>query len=253
MPESAMLIGSTTDWTDQTMTAPAVTVSASTGDALYLDHDTAALSIFAQMEADADITSVELLQNGKILITLAASGALTWGSATTLRDVLGFSGDKPAASTHTSDNPCQLCWMPTRHEIPEHPLGVVGSTDHLIDVAQMRDGTQTVVRFGGNRRNRFRFAHVPAARFWSTSESNQEFRTFFDQVLIRGRRFMLYRNVDIDTSSSSAVSYSSPLGPYQADLARMPTMLGTNRAAGFEQVDVNFDVSIPVIKVAEYS
>lgn len=251
MPTSSLLIGSRDNWTDQTMTAPAVTVSAAEG-ALYLDHPTAALSIFAQMEADADVTSVELLQNGKILITLASAGPLTWGSATTLRDILGFSGDKSSAAAHTSDNPSPLVWIPMRQEIPETILGVAGVTSHLVDVAQSRDGLQTVVRFGGNKRNTFTWRQVPQSRWHTTSGANGEYTTFYDEVLIRGRRFQVYRDVSIDDSSSSAASYSSPLGPFQMQFGRRVGPVETQRASGFELSDVNFDVVLPVIEVPEY-
>lgn len=254
MATTSLLIGSRTNWTAQTMTAPALTVSASTGDALYLDHATAALSIFAQMEADADVTSVELLQNGKVKITLASSGALTWGSATTLRDLLGFTGDKTAATEHTSDTISPLVWFPMRQEEPQASiLGVSGAARVLRDVAQMRDGTQVSVRFGSNRMNVFRWRWVPMAKFWTTSETNGEWYQFWEDVLSRGRRFQLYRGVTMDDSSSSVASYSSPLGTFQAQLESLGNNVETVRSQGFETVDQLFDIDLPVVEVAEYS
>lgn len=253
MATTSLLIGSRDNWADQTMTAPALTVSASTGDALYLDHATAALSIFAQMEADADVTSVELLQNGKVLITLASAGPLTWGSATTLRDLLGFTGDKGSAATHTSDTISPLVWFPMRQEEPRRSiLGVSGASAHLLDVAQMRDGTQVVTRFGVNRTNTFLWRWVPQDRFWTTNEAPGEWYDFHDEILVRGRRFQLYRGVDMDPASSSAASYSSPLGTFQARVSEMGGRVMTMRSAGFETVDSKFDIELPVVEVAEY-
>lgn len=254
MATTSLLIGSRDNWTEQTTTAPAVTVSASTGDALYLDHATSALSIFAQMEADADITSVELLQNGKVMITLASAGPLTWGSATTLRDLLGFTGDKSSAATHTSDTVSPLVWFPLRQEEPMSSiLGVVGADAHLVDVAMSRDGTQTVTRFGANRTNDFLWRWVPQDQFWTTAEAPGEYYSFHDEVLVRGRRFQFYRGVTMDVSSSSAASYSSPLGTFQARVGDLGGQVRTIRSPGFETVDSKFDISIPVVQVAEYA
>lgn len=94
------------------------------------------------------------LSTGKVTIELGTTGSITWGTATTLRDLLGFTGDLSGADTYIADNPMRYVWCPQRNgsaaALSEYPNGLTAasfwdyeSTSRLVRAA---DGTATTIR-----------------------------------------------------------------------------------------------------------
>lgn len=251
--KTSLLMASRPDWVAQVVTAPSGTVSATVGGALYLDHPTAALSLLDQVAAFSGVSSCVLRRDGKVSITLSSAGVLTWGAATTLRDLLGFTGDRTSATTHVADTVSPLLWVPMREE--QQDMGIVGSEGarlNLVSRATNRQGYSTTVWFGQHTQAMFSWSFVTKARFWTLDQNPGEWYGMFNDYLVKGHRFILYRGVDMDDASGSAATYSAPLGPYQ--LAGDGSMsVPTHRSKGFAQVDRMFDVDLPCVKVPEYA
>lgn len=51
---------------------------------------------------------------GKVTIDLGTTGSITWGTATTLRDLLGYTGDLSASQSYTATNQMRYAWVPLR-------------------------------------------------------------------------------------------------------------------------------------------
>jgi len=252
---TSVLIGSRPNWPDgQTLTSPSGTISASLG-ALYLDHPTAALSMLEQVKGLSGVSDAYIRKDGLVVIVMSGSTALTWGAATILRDLLGFTGDRTAATSHVADVQSVLLWVPLRKDQPG-PDGLIddeGETRNLIDVSAGRNGEQVTVLFAGNKERLWRWTYVPKAKFKTADEEPAEYRAFFQEVLVPTKRFLVYRGVDMDDSDTDPASYSSPFGPYQADMQKMSAKLEVRRSRGFERVDRLFDIDVEAVKVAEYA
>jgi hypothetical protein len=93
------------------------------------------------------------LTTGKVTIELGTTGSITWGSATELRDLLGFTGDLSGADTYLADNPARYAWAPQRNgnaaAMGEHPNALTAASfyDYASNTRLVRskDGTATTV------------------------------------------------------------------------------------------------------------
>lgn len=77
----------------------------------HLEDQLAALAGTPTVTLDLDNTNSRV---GKVHIDWdSTSTSVTWGSATTLRDILGFTGDLNAATSHTGTYAMRYVWLPT--------------------------------------------------------------------------------------------------------------------------------------------
>lgn len=258
---ASWFVGSYSAWPSTTVTidgTPYEITAASGG--LYLYHTTAALNFMAQLKAHMDtelggVNVVRLNASGKMYLSNSLGVfAITW-TDTLARDFAGFTqGNLSAASNYTADARSPYLFMPGRTESPtDHVLGVEGNLvwDALGGVA--RDGTTSVRVLSSQRVSTLAFTFVDLARFWDSADEDRHFKGFWDNVLIRGRKFFHYRNISEDDASTSAVSWTTGLGPYSMNLETAGSKMPFQRSAGYETVDSKFDVSISAGITPEYT
>lgn len=260
---SAWLIGSREWAVGQTITIDGdqQTIEAPLG-GLYLYTSILDLSLLGQLRAaliaaGVDSPEVELLRNRRIRISAAATFAITWGDGVLVRDLLGFSGASLAgASSYVAPSQSTLLWSPGKTETPKlAPLGVVGGYEWDIAAPRAPWGGLQVARTHGPpvRVNEFEWQFVAIARYWvHDPPSAGEFADFFATTLVVGRRWLLYRNVVEDGSTTPAV-LGQPLGPYALDLQdKRSRKLTAERSKSYGSVDAYFDVALTAIQQPEY-
>jgi hypothetical protein len=257
-----MLIGSYRAMPDQTMTfqgpdARTIAGSATYGDSVYLYHATAALSLIGLVNtaiaAAESGGTCKLLDNGKIRLAATSTFTVTW-TTTLLRDLLGFTqGDLSAANTYTADEISPLLWIAGTTESPVGSvLGLSGTKHHDVVDVQAPDGTSVSRTFGSaTRPNEFRWKYIPQAYYQTTSDLGGELSRFFDEVLVKGGKWMLHRGIDFDSAGSSALTIPTGIGPYE--MRGRKRSLGFKRAEGLERVDKAYDFRMKCLITPEYS
>lgn len=267
MPRADWLISSRT-WTTQSITisASAQDVTAPSG-GLYLLHTTASLSLLDRLLAALTAASVTtpavfITEDRHVRITAGATFSITWGSGTTLRDLLGFTGDISGASSYTAPLRSTLLWSAGKVFTPERsPLGTVGQP--VADVsATVGPGGRVVSRVEGDLDyvQTYSARHVPAARWWDYASGGDglagEWRHFWENEVISAQKMIVLRRVTEGTSTTTSADYSTStvLGPYKPDLTNRDLRgLRMRRSSGFDRVEAYYDWELPVIKTAEFS
>jgi len=265
MAQSSWLIGSYPNFPAQSFTVNAAptgneTKSIASTD-LYLYHTTAALSLMKQLELQiedhTDITSatVEFLQNRKIKISADASFTIVWGSATTLRDMLGFTGDcSPTATSHIADVVSGYLWSPGKAEIAVNtPLGATGA--RATDTAIAQSGTDVFcsTKHNDSRIVSWRWRNCANARVWTSSEAGGEHEVFWYNVLSQYRRFFHWRLVTEDDASESAATLSTVIGPYKMEPSGNRLVYPYARESNYGFVDARHPIELDAVMVSEYA
>jgi hypothetical protein len=233
-----LLIGSTRLTETQTM---AVTATATTEDCdvaagnYYLYDDESAFDSFLAVINALDSHSI---LTGNVYVTLGvdlhvhlvstgAAFSLNWADAIELRDMLGFTINLTSATTHRAPNISPLLWSAGRTTTWEARVGTNGIK--IADVARGQSGPGTVRsnRHNTHRRNTLIYRYVLNSRVWTEDEENGEFVTFWDQVLVPGHRFKVWRNYLEDLNDSS--SELSPHDP--TDFGPIPSGNPTSESA----------------------
>jgi hypothetical protein len=225
----------------------------------YVHSVTASLSLLEAVKAAVNAHSniadcnAGMTKSGHVRIwrTGGQTFGVTWGaSGEVVRDLLGYVGNLSAASTYTAPLRSPLFWSPGRPESPAlSPLGVVGQKIHDTVVSQAGTGTIRTMRFNTYRINEFFWRFLPVSRVWTSSELGGEFFTFHEQVLSRGRRLWLHRDMEEDTTDTTTiVALGSGLGPYMAR-GGMDTW---EYVRDVPSVDALSTVRLEVVQVTEY-
>jgi hypothetical protein len=194
-----------------------------------------------------------LLESGKIKLTMDGTTAVTWGSATLVRDLLGYSGNLSGASSYVADYVSPLFWSPGKTESPERD--VLGGTGALESDIAFRIAPSTYASSTEHNTryvNTFAWRNIATARFRTTDAANGELWTWWGYVR-KLANLKLYRNVAEDTAGSDAASLGTPLGPYTLDPRTMPRggAFPFARSSGFELVDAWHPVSLDVVTTTE--
>lgn len=259
---------SSREWTTQspTINGGSQDVTAASG-GLYLVHPTtASLDLLARVVVAMTAGSVAnaaayVTEQRYVRLTSSGTFSITWGSATTLRDLLGFSqGDLSGASSYTAASRSTLLWSPGKIFTPERsPLDTHGQP--VIDASVTSGpGGKIVSRQHGDPSvvNTYTARYVELARFWGTRPTAVagQWRHFWEQEIWTAQRMIVVRQVSEGSSTTASAGYSSSavLGPYNPDLTnrdlrRMPF----TREAGFERVEAYYPVSVPVVQTSEFS
>lgn len=258
MPTTAWIIGSIADLPENDVTFNASAEAVPAGD-YYLYDATNALSLLYQVQqamtsAGVADAAVVLTKGRKVKLSSSGAFSVTWDD-TQLRNLLGFTGNLAAATSHVATNVSPLLWSPARTE--DTPIAPLGTQGHKVfgtfTTVSALDGTTEATQHGSRRYNRFVFRHVNTERVWTTTEANGEFFVWWANVGSLAARWKLYRNVAEDTASTSSVSLGSPLGPYVVSAEKRSPTWTYDRARGFEWTDARADVDIPCHVVPEYS
>ena len=118
---------------------------------------------------------------------------------------------------------------------------------------QAPDGTQVTRVYGSPvQRNRYKWTYVPKLYYQTTDNNGGELSRFFDEVLVLGRKFQIHRNINFDTTSTTAMTLDAQaMGPFEMeeDHKRLPF----KRSAGLERVEQAYDYSMNTIVTPEYA
>lgn len=256
MATSSWLIGST-EIAAQSVTIDASPESISAG-TYYLYHATAPNlldeMVAAMTSAGVTAPAATLRENRKVVLSSLGTFTVTWPADNILRDLLGFTGNLAAASSYTATNISPLLWSPGRTESTTiSRVGLHGRTIYNTIVGIGDDGTPCATTHGSRVFNEFFWRYIDGNRIQTSSELGGEFETFKSEVLVKQYAFGLYRNIDEDDSSTSTVSFGSPLGPYAFRPSTRSPDIAPERSRGFALSDVRWDVTMPVYVRTEVS
>lgn len=266
MTATADWLVSSRAWQTQAITVDGnpVNVTASLG-GLYLIHNTAALDLLARVVVAMTAAGVVgaaafVTEDRHVRLEAAGVFTVTWGLGTTLRDLLGFTGDLAAADGYTAPLRSPLLWSPGKVLTPElSPLDTHGQPVADISATIGRQGSLVVRQEGTPTvRQRWALAHVPLTRVWYTRPEPVagEFASFWETELIAGQQWIVLRRVGEGLSSTASADYAGKvqLGPYFADMTdRNFRALPFTRSSGFERVEARYDFTIPAVKTAEWN
>lgn len=269
---TSVLLGSEPDLAQQdftlTLNGDADVMSLAAGP-YYLYHDDSvlslvgALSVLCTLHTVPASVSIYVTEGGLVRIEFSgvASAAITWGTATELRDLLGFTGNLSGALAYTAQNPSPLIWIPRRTEIAAARLGVTG--DPVYDTAVgMSAGSGAPIATQHNVRleNEFTWRHVVNSVLddelvrSKTGTQNGKWYGFHERVVRRFARFMLEREVSFVAASTSPMAFSGSLpftlGPYVWRAPAGAVRYGTPREE--ENHESYNRITLPVVLVDEY-
>lgn len=249
-------------WPDTTIEVDgtAYEIQASNG-GLYLYHPTAAYSFVDQLATHVTTerggtTTCHVQQDGKLYISNDAGGTWTleWIDALG-KTFSGFTqGDLSGATEYTADDVSPFLFRPGRTETAmDGVLGAEGRPVFDVVGGVSRDGTVGAAVLGSQIVDRLIYTHVATARYQDNDDLDRHFRGWWEQVGVRGRNFLHFREVDEDDASTSAISWPTALGPYAVDLASVGGRLPGRRTPGFERVEAYYNIELPIHKVPEYT
>lgn len=253
-------------WTTETPTidgSPTDVTAAAGG--LYLWHSTASLSLLARVAAAMTTAGVAdaaayITEAGYVRLTSSGTFTISWGLATTTRDLLGFGGNLSGASSYTATNRSTLLWRSGTRLTPERsPRLSHGQYVADLSVHQGPQGVQTVREEGDETVVQRYSCTVYKSRYWddpSATEAAGDFAHFWRNELKAGQRVFVAYDATEGTSTTAAADLSAVTiaGPYVADMtAAEMRRLQFTRAPGFERLETRYAVAVPMIKTAEFS
>lgn len=114
-------------------------------------------------------------ESGTGLVTIASTAnlAINWGAATDLRDLLGFTGNLAAATSHVGTLSCQGAWLPNC--VLAHARGSSDAGIYEAVMPQTVSPTGSVKTLSGSIRVRLppiTWSHVPKAYALRSSDSS---------------------------------------------------------------------------------
>lgn len=258
---SSWLVGSVESLALQSYTTSGGAASVAAG-SYYLRHSSSSLSLLDVVAASlvaSGVTGATVVMLQNRLIRIAASGtfSITWGTATTLRDLLGFTGNLSSAASYTAANVSDLLWSPSWPPTTDTIPNVDGYLIEDVRIATSRGSTSgagvthNVSFFGAQLMQSARWDVVPIARVRTAAGAGGTFDVFRETVLVPGLRFFHYERQTEDAASSSAVTWNDSYahGPYV--VPNPPNPRWYNRAIA--NADQASNLEIEMIKVSEYA
>ena len=253
--ESAWMIGSVTLADDATISVGGNSAVVSAG-TYYLRDATASLSLIDAIQtaiaAHYAGSTVRVQRDRKIKIDLNGNSVALIIPAT-LQAVLGFTNSPyGAATSRTAEAVSTLLWSPAWPETPVgHPVGTKGwEVPNWVQTSSLSGLTVRTTQHGtAMYLAEFQWFKVAQARVWTTDEGEPgEFRRFHRDVLAPGYHWKLYSGVTEDESSTTAVTWTTAIGPYKI---RDPEWRWFNRS--IQAVDRLTDITVKATLVSEVS
>ncbi|MBK6920566.1 MAG: hypothetical protein IPH07_24410 [Deltaproteobacteria bacterium] len=235
------------------------------GGTYYLRHPTAALSLVDVVRtaindslSSITCTSLVVLENRRTQINLSTAADLIWatGFADSAEDwaaVLGFStGDLTLAASYTSSGISPLLFSAGYPARPKTQAGITGYTVLKQAFLKAADGSVTRrVGFGNETWQELDWGHIVPSRLQSTGSVLSQggtFHQFFEQSLSLGLSMLHYEDMIEDAASTTAASWSTPLGPYQL----RDGFDGNWYARNVANAEISSPLSLPLLAVEEY-
>lgn len=220
MAETALLVGS--------VPVDAAVTIAGSGQSIegnyYLRHATGSLSLLAAFQtvmgaAGVGSPAVTMRENLRVRLAGGANFTVTWNS-TTLRTLLGFTGNLSGASSYDATNPSPLLWAPGYPSTPRTRTSKRGylvphTTFHAAD-----DGTDMQTQnFGSERWQEHEWRTLLASRLQVAdgTDTGNTLEGFFEYVLQYGYRMRFHQSVNTNFAGTGALAWndSEAFGPYQ--------------------------------------
>jgi hypothetical protein len=236
-----------------TIDATPISLAAAT---YYGRHTTAVRSLIdtlatAIVAAVGGTCTVVVTRSRRILITFNVARSITWGAYTQLRDLLGFTGDRGAASTQLAENVSPLLWSPGYLATPKTIAGVDGYTIDHKATYESDDGQQSYTYYYSTETwQDLEWMHIDPSRMRvSTGTGGGTFHEFYEQVAKLGARFFYYENVvEDDTDTATGVTWTTGRGPYRL----RPEFDGDWYRRNVAFAEVSSPLALPLHKLAEY-
>lgn len=192
----------------------------------YLRHPTtAALSLideFADQMTAAGVAaaSCTVRQNRRVRLISSGAFTVTWGTATILRDLLGFTqGDLSGQSSYTADDVSPLLWSPGATATPATIGSKAGYMQPHRIARKSDDGSRYEVDwYGSEIRQRLSWALIPIDRIEVDDDTNDggTLEAFVEQVILRGYKFWHHEDVTEGTTDTNPMVWNdaNAYGPY---------------------------------------
>ena len=248
---ASWLIGSVEDTAGYgvTIASSAQTIAAGS---YYLHGPTTSLSLIAQMQAKMTAAGVGsaaayLTRAGYVRLTGSGTFTVTWTN-TTLRDLLGFTGNLTGAASYVAPNHSKLWWSAGYDANPDTPYGVEAMPMPDTTITTSRDGSKVLFTTNNTQQHQaFSWDVVPIDKVWTTAEAGGEYKAWWDTVGRAGLRWYLWPDVDEDSTSTAQATLSGQLGPYK--LRRIDPTWYNRQIPNVDQLS---QIEIDAIVVSEY-
>ena len=206
---------------------------------------------------------VGLRQTRLVKVGAFVDFAVTWGTATLLRDLLGFTTDLAGQQVYDAPNIAPLLWSPARTESSAlSPLGIRGQRVAAVYQSQSPyDGTTENISHGAREYQRFFWRNVAYDRVWTADEKGGEWVRWWAQVAVPAARWKLYSPISgslhglAESTSDVAVDLSgvAPLGPYVVTAEKRGVNWDYTRSRGLEWTDRRADLEVQAHVCPEYT
>ena len=194
-----------------------------------------------------------LLYSRAVRLSGGANFSVTWPADGVLRGLLGYTGDLASASSYTAPEVSPLLWSPGKPESPMlSPLGVAGQRVYLAQIGVAEDGSTFSTVQGYRTFQRYEWRNVHMSRVQSSAEAGGEFARWWGEVGVKAR-WKLYRAIDEEDSSTTAVSWPTAIGPYWVSPSTRSPDWEFKRSNGFEFADCRADITVTCHVVPEVS
>lgn len=152
-----------------------------------------------------DVTLADGTDTSTGVVTIArnSSFTVTWGGGNAIRNLLGFTGDLGAGTTHTGTQQAKYLWLPNcgRSGImaPEASNGAV-ETDYSFSMGT--DGTPYVLAYSTRYKDSMEFRMVKGTKAWISKETtvNESFERFYTDVVGYGLRVRFHADRSVDAT-----------------------------------------------------
>lgn len=263
MPLSSWWIGSFPDMADQTIAVTANAVAENltiAAGSYYVAHHSSPSSLCEALEdaleTHSEITTATVIMSRDRLVraTCDVAFTLSW-TDTDARDVLGAANWAVSQTTQVAPNVSPYLWVPDRPENPSARIGRDGNTRYDTVVSMSGGSAANIVATQHDERtyNSFDVRFVRNEYYDSGSGSvGGEYRTYFDTVLRRFRRFAVYRQTlhdEADTTAAGLVA-GNHLGPYRKVPGNGP--IGNVHNREIAHVERLHRVNLSVVQTSEY-
>lgn len=257
---STWLIGSYPDLPQQDFDVNGGGVTISAG-SYYLYSPSGSLSLFDALKTALTAggvvgADVRFLQDRHIEIRGNAVFTLDWPATGLLRNLLGFTGDLAGASSYIAPLISGYFWSGAKPMTwMGSPVLVTGLPTYDQQTSVTPDGTVSSTGHFSLATNEFSWRFVEVSRYMTESGAGGEYVTFHDNVLRKGRNFLLWWTVtETELTTPQVLPNADVRGPYIYDpggrrgLQQPPW----KRSAGFERLNRRQDVDFGVLVAREY-
>ncbi len=194
---------------------------------------------------------INLREGRTIRITFNANRTLTWGTATRLRDLLGFTADLPSDDIHDAPNVSPLLWSPGYPANPRTIEGVDGYTVPHQAIHKSSDGSQVhAAHYGSEQWQDLSWTHIiPDRMRLPTGTGGGTFHEFFEQCAMLRYRFLWHQSVNEVDASVTIATLDAPRGPY----VLRPEFDGDWYQRNVPNAEVSSPLDLPLHRVDEYA